>query len=86
MEICRLELNKPIDNIMSALEEIERYKIELISGTNPLLQAQQNIQLMHVSSSNTGLSKADIEKIVKSLLHKNNHLHAHNYLRLMCKL
>ena len=66
MEIRRLELNKPIDDIMSVLEEIKRYKIELISGTNPLLQAQQNTQLAHVPSNNTGLSKADIEKIVKS--------------------
>ena len=42
MEVRRLELNKPIDDIMLTLEEIERYKIELISGTNSLVQAQQN--------------------------------------------
>ena len=37
-------LNRPIDKIFSSLEEIERYKAELLSGVNPLLQSQQYIQ------------------------------------------
>ncbi|RIA80075.1 hypothetical protein C1645_745500 [Glomus cerebriforme] len=41
MEVCRMGLNRPIDEILSSLEEIERFKAELLSGANPLLQSQQ---------------------------------------------
>jgi hypothetical protein len=44
MEARHMGLNKPIDEIFSSLEEIERYKAELLSSTNPLLQSQQYIQ------------------------------------------
>ena len=44
MEVRRMGLSRPIDEIFSSLEEIERYKAELVSGTNPLLQSQQYIQ------------------------------------------
>ena len=44
MEVHRMGLSRPIDEIFSSLEEIERYKAELVSGTNPLLQSQQYIQ------------------------------------------
>ena len=38
-------LSKPIDEIFSFLEEIERYKAELLSGANPLLQSQQHCKV-----------------------------------------
>src|SRR2546423_2462910 len=44
MEVHCMGLSRPIDEIFSSLEEIERYKAELVSGTNPLLQSQQYIQ------------------------------------------
>ena len=44
MEVRRMGLSRPIDEIFSSLEEIERYKAELVSGANPLLQSQQYIQ------------------------------------------
>jgi len=40
MEVRRMELSRPIDEIFSSLEEIKKYKAELVSGTNPLLQSQ----------------------------------------------
>jgi len=39
IEVCRMGLSRPIDEIFSFLEEIERYKAELVSDTNPLLQS-----------------------------------------------
>src|SRR5437763_1590717 len=44
MEIRRIGLSRPIDEIFSSLEQIERYKAELVSGANSLLQSQQYIQ------------------------------------------
>ena len=44
MEVCHMRLSIPIDEIFSSLEEIERYKAELVSGANSLLQSQQYIQ------------------------------------------
>ncbi len=34
MEVHRMGFSRPIDEIFSSLEEIERYKAELVSGTN----------------------------------------------------
>src|SRR5207248_145739 len=34
MEVHRMGLSRPIDEIFSSLEEIERYKAELVSGAN----------------------------------------------------
>jgi hypothetical protein len=33
-----MELYKPINEILSTLEEIERYKSDLTTGVNPILQ------------------------------------------------
>ena len=57
MEVRRMGLNRPIDEILSSLEEIERFKAELLSGANPLLQSQQ-----HTHSSQLYPS-AEIEKL-----------------------
>ena len=35
MEVHRMGFSRPIDEIFSSLEEIERYKAELVSGANP---------------------------------------------------
>src|SRR6266540_2117794 len=44
MEVRRMGLSRPIDEIFSSLKEIERYKAELVSDANSLLQSQQYIQ------------------------------------------
>ena len=44
IEVRRMGLSRPIDKIFSSLEEIERYKAELLSDANHLLQSQQYIQ------------------------------------------
>src|SRR6266542_5149692 len=44
IEVCYMGLSRPIDEIFSSLKEIERYKAELVSGINLLLQFQQYIQ------------------------------------------
>ncbi|CAG8452621.1 6851_t:CDS:2 [Funneliformis caledonium] len=40
IEIHHIGLSKPIDEIFLSLKEIESYKAELLSSTNPLLQSQ----------------------------------------------
>ena len=40
LEVRRMGLHKPINEILSTLEEIERYKTELATGINPTLQVQ----------------------------------------------
>ena len=57
MEVRRMGLSRPIDEIFSSLEEIERYKAELVSGANPLLQSQQYIQ------PSQSYPSAEIEKL-----------------------
>src|SRR2546421_838916 len=57
MEVCHMRLSRPIDEIFSSLEEIKRYKAELVSGANPLLQSQQYIQPSQLYPS------AEIEKL-----------------------
>ncbi|CAI2197878.1 18315_t:CDS:1, partial [Funneliformis geosporum] len=37
MKACCIGLNKSIDEIFLSLEEIERYKTELLADANPLL-------------------------------------------------
>ncbi len=44
MKVCRMGLSRPINEIFSSLEEIKRYKAELLSDANLLLQSQQYIQ------------------------------------------
>jgi hypothetical protein len=39
-EVRRMGLYKPINEILSTLEEIEKYKSDLTTGINPTLQAQ----------------------------------------------
>ena len=57
MEVRRMGLSRPIDEIFSSLEEIERYKTELVSSANPLLQSQQYIQ------PSQSYPSAEIEKL-----------------------
>ena len=57
MEVRCMGLSRPIDEIFSSLEEIERYKAELVSGANPLLQSQQYIQ------PSQSYPSAEIEKL-----------------------
>ena len=57
IEVHRMGLNRPIDEILSSLEEIERFKAELLSGANPLLQSQQHTHFSQLYPS------AEIEKL-----------------------
>jgi hypothetical protein len=56
LEVCRMGLHKPINEILSTLEEIERYKSDLATGINPTLQAQPPPPQTYTS--------ADIDRIV----------------------
>jgi hypothetical protein len=38
LEVRHMGLHKPINEILSTLEEIERYKSDLTTGVNPILQ------------------------------------------------
>jgi hypothetical protein len=56
LEVRCMGLHKPINKILSTLEEIERYKSDLAIGINPILQVQ-------LPSPQTYTS-ADIDRIV----------------------
>jgi hypothetical protein len=56
LEICHMGLHKPINEILSTLEEIERYKSDLATGINPTLQVQSPPLQIYTS--------ADINRIV----------------------
>jgi hypothetical protein len=51
-----MEFHKPINEILSTLEEIERYKSDLATGINPTLQVQPSPPQTYTS--------ADIDRIV----------------------
>jgi hypothetical protein len=56
LEVCHMGLHKPINKILSILEEIERYKSDLATGINPTLQVQPPLSQIYTS--------ADIDRIV----------------------
>ena len=56
LEVRSMGLHKPINEILSTLEEIERYKSDLATGINPILQAQPPLSQTYTS--------ADIDRIV----------------------
>jgi hypothetical protein len=56
LEVYRMELHKSINEILSTLEEIERYKSDLAIGINPTLQVQPPPSQTYTS--------ADIDRIV----------------------
>src|SRR2546421_9223661 len=66
VEVCHIGINKSVDNIFSELEEVERYKIELLTGAGSYYQTTQP-SYSAVQSSQT-YSAADIEKIINSRL------------------
>src|SRR5437763_920393 len=78
MEVHHMGLSRPIDEIFSSLEEIERYKAELVSGANPLLQFQQYIQPFQLYPS------AEIEKLnsqiasLQAQMAQTNQVHSQN--------
>jgi hypothetical protein len=56
LEVRHMGLHKSINEILSTLEEIERYKSDLATGINPTLQAQLPPPQTYTS--------ADIDRIV----------------------
>jgi hypothetical protein len=56
LEVRHMGLHKPINEILSTLEEIEKYKSDLATGINPTLQAQPPSPQTYTS--------ADINRIV----------------------
>jgi hypothetical protein len=80
LEVRRMGLHKPINEILSTLEEIERYKSDLATGINPTLQAQPP-SLKHT------LLQISIELLMKKfrqyrdlIFQVSRHLYLHLYL------
>ncbi|CAG8508563.1 9044_t:CDS:2 [Scutellospora calospora] len=67
LEIRRIRINRPVSELLTELEEIERYKTEqlsrayLYSGTDKSYKKDNN-------SSDLGMTKTEIENLIKSMM------------------
>ena len=70
LEIQRIRINRPVSELLTEREEIERYKTKQLSGAY-LYSGPASSDKSHKKdnySSNMGMAKTEIENLIKSMM------------------
>src|SRR6185312_4664819 len=67
LEIRRIGINRPVSELLTELEEIERYKTEQLSGAYLYLDTDKSYRKDN-NPSGLGITKTEIENMIKSMI------------------
>ena len=67
LEIRRIGINRPVSELLTELEEIERYKTEQLSGAY-LYSGTDKSYRKDYNPSGLGMTKTEIENLIKSMI------------------